>query len=405
MWKNVPNSSKIKFIGELRFFRENVIGKSVSGKASADRTQTQYWNKRDDNVCDVVYAYCGGLLISAVMLTGGTIKYGPPPDDPQQLATSAGAGPRFCGPSRNAAFLAATPPAVTMISGRGFGVSVHSLTPTVTRSTAVRSSNAASSPQAAACSCCTSTAAACSCGSFSGSRAVIATGCRPAAASSRLTASRTRTTRSGRSYGSRTTGNTGLGIKRRRHTSGAHGRDSRRCSCRRRPGSCCRAIRPVTAAAAGDRGTLSGRGPALETTAGRRCRRRRWRRCRWTSSALHARSARPVDGAVVVVVDEIASCVRRLYWQTVTGVSTRARHTSTHDRLNGRGDADRNAVAFQARISGSSHLNTYTLSRHRAAMWRRELGRPASYFNSLCLYTDANPQRGNERIQARNEWL
>lgn len=262
-----------------------------------------------------VAVYCsGGLLISAVMLTGGTSKNGPPAP-PQQLAPSVGAE-RFCGSSRNALFLAA-PPAVTVISGLALGVRVQSLTPTVTCSTAVWSTLTASLH--AACSCCCITAQVAD-WFFSGSlrvavstRAVIATDRRPAAPSSRLTASKTRATRSGRSYGNRTTGNTGLGIKRRRHTNG-DGRDSR-CTCWCRPSRCrlCDRRRAISADAGAPAGDWSGtllRCVAFGTTAGRRCKSRRRRRCRWTSST-DACSARPAEGDNgAAVVDEIANTKR-----------------------------------------------------------------------------------------------
>lgn len=183
----------------------------------------------------------GGRLISAVTLTGGTSRYGRPQSS--SASAAAAAAERFCRRSR---YAYGAPPAVTVISGlAALGVIVQSLTPTVIWSTAaVWWSNVLA--------CCWSTLPGCArppvvcCGTGRaiivpsaaaavGRAAVVApvagrpvsaaAGCsRLAAPNSRLTVSKTRATRSGRSYGSRTTGNTGLGINRRRQTNG-DGRD------------------------------------------------------------------------------------------------------------------------------------------------------------------------------------
>lgn len=188
----------------------------------------------------------GGLLISAVMLTGGTSKYGPPPAPEVADRCLSSLSPWLV---------------VTNISGLALGVNVQSRTPTVTCSTAasvpLSAASVTFSGSRAWCGCCCTRAVIAAPPpsesrslSFAGRPATVhaacADGCRRDALNSRLTASKTRATRSGWSYGSRTTGNTGLGIKRRRHTSG-DGRNwwRRRCCKWRtsddcsRPEDCC----------------------------------------------------------------------------------------------------------------------------------------------------------------------
>lgn len=76
-----------------------------------------------ERIYDVYCGVMGGLLISAVMLTGGTSKYGPPP--PLGDAAVPWWPPEY-------AFRVGRMPAVTKISGLALGVSVQSRTPTVT---------------------------------------------------------------------------------------------------------------------------------------------------------------------------------------------------------------------------------------------------------------------------------
>lgn len=219
------------------------------------------------------------------MLTGGTSKYGPP---------SASNGNKCCCLSLLSPLLLpryASRPAVTRISGLAFGVSVQSRTPTVTWSTYTAAAAAAAAvadvvsvvwsvavivaafnrggglPQ--------SPAAVAVTGAGAAAAAIAVCRCRDAL-NSRLTASSTRATRSGRSYGSRTTGHTGLSIKRRRHTSGGG---------LRRTGSCCCGCNRAGGLPLWSSSSWSSWSAVLTTAAGR-CRRRRRSRRRRRRSLL-----------------------------------------------------------------------------------------------------------------------